>query len=218
MDESARTAGSDLDIVVCLPDDAAGHRASFRWRGWPVEVFANPEAGHRWFLEKETAQRKPTLARMIATGVQVAGAPGAAEMYQAECGALLEAGPTPSDTALEDLRYSMTDLLDDLAYVRDSGEATVMRHLLWERTAHLALAAMGRWDGGGKWLLRELRAWDPVWAVRWLGARDDGEALVALAKDTLEVAGGPVFEGYLRAAPVVYATGLHGSGRSAPSR
>ncbi|MDR7384424.1 NUDIX hydrolase [Promicromonospora iranensis] len=203
LDPGSRTAGSDLDIVVCVPDDAVGHRDSVRWRGWPVELFVNTEAGHRWFIAQETARRKPTLARMIAMGVPLAGE-GDVGALKAECQALVDAGPGPaSDTALEDARYGVTDLLDDLAYARDSGEADVVRSVLWERVGHLALAAAGRWDGGGKWLLRELRAWDPGYAARWVAARHDDRTMVAVARATLDAAGGPLFEGYLRQAPVV---------------
>lgn len=203
LDPGSRTAGSDLDIVVCVPDDAVGHRDAVRWRGWPVELFVNTEAGHRWFIAQETERRKPTLARMIAVGEPVAGKAHVAGL-KAECQALLDAGPGPaSDTALEDARYGVTDLLDDLAYARDGGEADVVRSVLWERVGHLALAAAGRWDGGGKWLLRELRAWDPGYAARWVAARHDDRTMVAVARATLDAAGGPLFEGYLRQAPVV---------------
>jgi 8-oxo-dGTP pyrophosphatase MutT (NUDIX family) len=203
LDPGSRTAGSDLDIVVCVPDDAVGHRDAVRWRGWPVELFVNTEAGHRWFIAKETTRRKPTLARMIATGVPLAGEADLVGL-KAECQALLDAGPGPtSDTALEDARYGVTDLLDDLAYARDGGEAEVVRSVLWERVGHLALAAAGRWDGGGKWLLRELRAWDRGYAARWVAARHDDQAMVDVARATLDAAGGPLFEGYLRQAPVV---------------
>ncbi|MCP2264355.1 NUDIX domain-containing protein [Promicromonospora thailandica] len=204
IDPGARTAGSDLDIVVCVPDDAVGHRDAVRWRGWPVELFVNTEAGHRWFIANETARRKPTLARMIATGMPVAGEAALVTELQAECRELVETGPGPaSETVLEDARYGVTDLLDDLAYARDIGEADVVRSMLWERVGHLALAAAGRWDGGGKWLLRELRAWDPGFAARWVTARYDDQAMVDVARATLDAAGGPFFEGYLRQAPVV---------------
>jgi 8-oxo-dGTP pyrophosphatase MutT (NUDIX family) len=203
LDPGSRTAGSDLDIVVCVPDDAVGHRDALRWRGWPVELFVNTDAGHRWFIAQETARRKPTLVRMIATGVPVAGEVDVVGL-KAECQTLLDAGPGPaSDTALEDARYGVTDLLDDLAYARDGGEADVVRSVLWERVGHLALAAAGRWDGGGKWLLRELRAWDAGYAARWVAARHDDRTMVAVARATLDAAGGPLFEGYLRQAPVV---------------
>ncbi|WP_125776037.1 nucleotidyltransferase domain-containing protein [Antribacter gilvus] len=204
VDPLLRTAGSDLDIVVVLPDGAVGHRDSLRWRGWPAELFVNTVAGHRWFLDREVGRRKPTLARMVATGTVVAGVPGAADGFQAECRRVLEAGPGPASTReLEDARYAVTDLLDDLAHARDDGEATVVRSVLWERVGHLALLAAGRWDGGGKWLLRELRTWDPSWAARWVVAAHEEAVLVALAGAALEAGGGLLFEGYRREAPAV---------------
>jgi hypothetical protein len=116
----------------------------------------------------------------------------------------VNAGPGPAlASALEDARYGVTDLLDDLTHARDHDEAEVVRAVLWERVGHLALAAAGRWDGGGKWLLRELRAWDPEFADRWLVARHDDRAIAAVTRAVLDAAGGPMFEGYRREAPVV---------------
>jgi hypothetical protein len=201
LDPASRTAGSDLDIVVCVPDNSAGHRDSVRWQGWPVELFVNTEAGHRWFVAQERARRKPTLARMIATGQAIAGPTGAAAGLQQECRADLDAGPGPAtESSLEDSRYGVTDLFDDLVHA-DDDEAKVVRAVLWERVGHLALAAAGRWDGGGKWLLRELRSWDPAFAAEWLAAWEDDQALEAVTQATLDAAGGPMFEGYRRPAP-----------------
>jgi hypothetical protein len=38
--------------------------------------------------------------------------------------------------------------------------------------ARAASAFAGRWISGGKWLLRELREFDPAFAASWLAARD----------------------------------------------
>ncbi len=71
---AARTAGSDLDIVVCLPDDPElPYRRSLRWRGWPVELFVHDEASLGHYLAKDLAGRRPALHRMLATGHLVAG-------------------------------------------------------------------------------------------------------------------------------------------------
>jgi hypothetical protein len=56
-----------------------------------------------------------------------------------------------------------------------------------------ALSFGGRWVSGGKWLLRELREYDPELAERWLAARDDP---APPARQVLASAGGPLFDGH----------------------
>lgn len=192
----ARTAGSDLDIVVRLPDgDPVCGRSSVRWNGWPVEFFANDEAGHRHYLGMEQAARRPVMHRMIARGVPVHGAGDPEQAaWRAECEEFLAAGPgEPEPAVLDRERYMLTDALDDLRHARDEGERAVIAAQLWLASANLALLAAGHWTGTGKWLLRELRDLDPALAARWAGARNSPEAL---AVEILERAGGALFEGY----------------------
>ncbi|MBU2664978.1 nucleotidyltransferase domain-containing protein [Actinoplanes bogorensis] len=186
----ARTAGSDLDIVVLI-DAEPGYRASLRYRGWPVELFVHTRERLEGFMASELAARKPSTHRMLAHGAALRGDPSAWITRGAE---VLAAGPGPlSPAESERLRYGLTDLLDDYAHVVDPGERTVIAATLWTETAQAALLAAGRWMSGGKWLLRELRDLDPALAERWLAARD---APAALATEVLDRAGGPLFDGY----------------------
>ncbi len=193
-----RTAGSDLDIVVlCDPTDGVPHRRSLRWRGWPVELFVHDPDSLAHYLATDLARRQPSLPRMCATGVTVAGSDEEAERVRRECAAALAAGPAPLPAAeLDQLRYALTDALDDLTHSADAGESAVTAAAAWLRTAELALHTAGRWLGTGKWLLRELRDCDPALAQRWLAARGDAAAVAALAREVLEAAGGPLFDGY----------------------
>src|SRR4051794_32236446 len=70
-----RTAGSDLDVVVMMPDgdERVPFRQSLFWRGWPVELFVHDEASLEAYLAKSIAGRKPILQRMIAEGFPVTG-------------------------------------------------------------------------------------------------------------------------------------------------
>jgi len=185
-----RTAGSDLDIVV-LREGEPGYRESLRFRGWPVELFVHTPARLAAFLERERAARKPSTHRMLARGVPVAGDPGD---LMARCARVLADGPGPLDRAERDgLRYGLTDLLDDYTHAADPGERAVVAAALWSESARAALAFSGRWVSNGKWLLRELREFDPALAGRWLAARDDPAAFAA---EALALGGGPLFEGY----------------------
>jgi hypothetical protein len=185
-----RTAGSDLDIVV-LDETDPGHRESLRHQGWPVEFFVHTRARLTGFLNSERAQRKPSTHRMLAQGVVLLGDPGD---LPAQCARILADGPGPLTREEQDwLRYGLTDGLDDLRHATDPGERTVIAAGLWTGAAEAALSLAGRWVSVGKWLLRELREHDPVFADRWLAARDDP---AALAEEVLESAGGPLFDGY----------------------
>lgn len=184
----ARTAGSDLDIVVL---SGRGYRESLRFRGWPVELFVHTPERLALFLERELAERKPSTHRMLATGVPLLGDPS--ELV-ARCAQVLAAGPPPLTAAERDrVRYVLTDLLDDHTYAGDPGERAAIAAVLWIEAGRAALSLADRWVSGGKWLLRELRALDPALAGRWLAARDDPAGFTTAV---LAGAGGPLFEGY----------------------
>lgn len=197
----ARTPGSDLDLVVVLDEDPqVPYRRSLRWRAWPVELFVHNGQTLRYYRETELGQRKPSLHRMLALGVTVAGDPVEAATVRQECARVLAAGPaalTPAE--LDRARYGLTDLLDDLTHGPDAGERTVLTTTLWLGTAELALSLARHWTGGGKWLLRELRDLDPGLAGRWVAAHGDPAAVAALAREVLDRAGGPLFDGFRQA-------------------
>jgi len=185
-----RTGTTDLDVVVVLDGLPRPYRESLRWRGWPVELFVHTPDRLAEFLASELARRKPTTHRMLARGVTLIGDPGD---LPARCARVLAEGPPPLTVAERDrFRYCLTDALDDYAHVTDPGERVVIGSALWTETARAALAFGGRWISGGKWLLRELREFDPGLADRWLAARDPAP----LAEQVLAGVGGPLFDGY----------------------
>ncbi len=193
---SARTAGSDLDIVVLLPDGdpKAPQRDSRRYRGWPVELFVHDEQSLRHYLTTELAGRKPNLHRMVGAGMALMGDPAS---WQRRCAKVLAGGPPPLTEAERDrIRYALTDVLDDLVHATDPGELTVIAECAWRTAGEHTLSLAGRWTGSGKWLLRELRLWDPAVAGQWLAAHNDPAAIAAYARQLLDAHGGLLFEGY----------------------
>lgn len=193
---SRRTSTSDLDIVVVRPGPSAPYRESLRWRGWPVELFVHDEQTIVFWFARDAARRRPTLARMCAEGA-ILRAGGRADWVRKQALTVLAAGPPPLDQAgLDYRRYGLSDLLDDLAGSTDPGETMVICWNVLTDTAELALLLAGRWLGGGKWLLRELRALDASLADGLLAAREDPAALTRLAGDVLAGAGGRLWEGY----------------------
>jgi hypothetical protein len=191
-----RTPGSDLDIVVCLPDGDpdAPHRAARHFRGWPVELFVHDGGTLSHYLARELPDRRPALHRMIATGAAVTGDPAA---LRAQCARVLAAGPPPLPREEIDRgRYGLTDLIDDLTHAVDPGERTTLTATGWVAAGDAALRLGSHWAGTGKWLLRELRDMDPELAGEWLAAAGDAALTVEFARRVLDRAGGPLFDGY----------------------
>jgi len=191
-----RTAGSDLDIVVLLPDGdpQAPHRDSRLFRQWPVELFVHDSQTLDYYRCRDVPERRPALHRMVAMGIPLVGDPAE---WQAASAAVLAAGPAPlTDPERESQRYTMTDRIDDLTHARDPGERTVIAAAIWAAVAELALLDARHWIGRGKWLLRELRDHDTALADRWLRAHGDAAAIESLARVVLDTAGGPLFAGY----------------------
>lgn len=194
-----RTSGSDLDIVTVLPDDdpRVPCRDSQHLHGWPVEMFLHDEQTLTEHIGRARLRRQPDLIRMIATGVFITGHDDDAVELQAECAAILAAGPAPiTETERQGLRYRLTDLLDDLTHVTDQAERTVIAATAWITIADKALMLGTRWPGDGKWLQRELRDYDPDLADRWLAAHGDSTAIRNLLQEVLGQAGGPLFAGH----------------------
>lgn len=136
---------------------------------------------------------------MIAEGVTLVDR-GGADVISEQARAVLAAGPpAPSPADLEWRRYALTDLLDDQAGSTDEGETAVICWTLWTQTAQLALLLAGQWFGGGKWLLRELRAADPTLAADMVAAIGNPERVAVLADRVLERAGGRRFDGFVAA-------------------
>lgn len=159
---SARTATSDLDIVVVLDDLPAPFRETLNYEGWIVELFVHTVDSLSAFFEREARQRRSPLLHMCATGTILGERDGVGRRIQDDARALWRAGPAPLSAAeLEGLRYRLTDILDDVAGCRDQDELIFVASRLLTQACELVLLDHRSWIGGGKWLLRRLRDADP---------------------------------------------------------
>jgi len=201
------TTTSDLDITVLLHDTEV-HRESLTHLGWPVELFVHTEASIRFFVAKDIARRRPTMARLVATGVPLVDGDDCV-VLRAECEAAVAAGPgVPSDEDLALARYVLTDQLDDLVTATGTSLDAVAVDA-WRGTAELLLAAAGRWSGTGKWLVRELEALDADQGSSYAARLGDGLraaltgdpiVLTEIADEALGPVGGRLRDGYRAAA------------------
>ena len=197
------TSTSDLDLViVSLDDDNAPFRESFTSMGWPVEAFVQTPDSLRSFMRMESAERDRSTTRMVSTGIVIRDRASLAEALRTEALRMIQAGPpTAGEEELNQWRYGVTDGLDDVRGDPDGDETLLTAANLARGVAELHLMLRGAWLGSGKWLLRELRETDPLFADRFVAAvrayaGGDVAPLVRLAEDVLEESGGPMFDGY----------------------
>ncbi|MFE1584168.1 nucleotidyltransferase domain-containing protein [Streptomyces sp. NPDC058737] len=170
---------------------------------WMMAV--HTEATWHAYIERELPTRRSPLLWMCADGLLLFDTDGLGARLAAHARALAAAGPPPVPAdEIDDRRYALTDLLDDLAGSTDPSERLFIATELVRRTAELALAVSGSWGGGGKWLARRLETTAPeVNARLHHGLREalDGRAepLVTVVDEVLARAGGRFWVGYKRA-------------------
>ncbi|KIF75133.1 nucleotidyltransferase [Streptomyces sp. 150FB] len=199
-----RTAMSDLDIVVLLRGSPAPYRASLRSGEWPVEMFVHTEATWHAYVQREVRKRRSPLLWMCADGILLFDNDGVGAHLAAEARKLTATGPPAvSAEEVDDRRYAITDLLDDLAGSADQSERLFIATELVRRTGELALTAGGSWNGGGKWLARRLETTSPGLSMHLhdglaevLAGRT--EPLAAVVDEVLGQVGGRLWVGYKR--------------------
>jgi len=195
------SATSDLDITVLLDGRPAPMRKSLWYGGWPVELFVHTEKSLAYFSDKDQQRRQPTMMRLVGESVVLLDTDGSGARLQAACLEEVAAGPKPLTTEeLDLLRYTITNLLDDLADA-PGDERTAIVSVLWQDAARLLLTGAGRWSGTGKGLLRELAAYDETRARALMdGVRAENDSLVKEVDRILAAHGGRLFAGFELAA------------------
>ncbi|MFI6091181.1 nucleotidyltransferase domain-containing protein [Streptomyces sp. NPDC051218] len=199
-----RTPYSDLDVVVVLAGEREPSRSSLRFGAWPAEVYVHSEASWWWFVRREIPRRSSPLLSMCADGVVIVDRDGTGARLRHSARELMAAGPPEVSAAeLEDRRYALTDLLDDLAGCAHVGERLFIATEIARRLGEFVLLRTGAWLGGGKWLARRADEVRPGFSTeleavtrRALEGKTSG--LVALVDEVLAPSGGRLWEGYHR--------------------
>ena len=203
------TAFSDLDLVVVYRELPSAYRESFRFDGYPVEAFVHDqETIEYFFTEVDRPSGIPSLPQMVVEGVEIPEATEASQALKRRAAAVIGDGPPPLDAAAERrMRYFVSDLLDDVRAPRSAEELTGIGARLYEELADYYLRRRGRWSGKGKAIPRALGQADPALAARYgeafsaLFGNGDPRAVIRLAEEILQDAGGPLFDGFRMDAP-----------------
>jgi hypothetical protein len=202
------TPTSDLDIILLFDRLDHAWRETTSINGITTELFGHDPGTLQWFFETDAGQGHAALASMVATGVPVGGPPALIDGAKEAAATWLTKGPPPLDLhAIEDRRYVVTDLAEDLRGGGKPGEIMAVAVRLHEALAELTLRAAGNWAGKGKELARQLEAMDPDLALRFedgfgaLFRHGHAAQLLGLVEELLAPLGGPVASGYRREAP-----------------
>lgn len=206
--------GSDIDAVLIHHHLPAAVRETHERQGVMVELFLHDPDTLAYFWEADRRQGKPSLARMVANGLPIAGDPALIEELKRQAQAVLDGGPPPlTEEELRTRRYSISDLAADLAQPRSAAEQLAIGSRLYIELADFTVRAAGAWTGSGKGLAKALLRLDPMLASAFehafgelFGDQDAGEVL-ALVDLCLEPYGGRFMAGDRRPAPADWRLG-----------
>ena len=206
---------SDLDLVVIFPKLKTAYRESFYHRDWPVEAFIHDTDTIRYFFRNvDPTLGRPTLAEMIAEGHEVPGPTALTETLKQMASELLREGPIPlREDEIEDRRYHISELVDDIREPRSRQELIATATLVYTELADYYFRSKRAWTGGGKAVLKRMKRLDPALARRFGDAFDvlfstgETQKVIELAAEIMGNDGGFLFEGYRRDVPAEWRLG-----------
>jgi hypothetical protein len=160
-----------------------------------------------WF-ETDAYQGRPSLLEMIAEGLEVPAPSELSTELKKKAEQFISRGPIAlTSEEIEDRRYQISNLLDDIREPRSREELLAAAAMLYNELPDFYLRGRALWSAKGKTVLRRLRKADPAFLRRFSEAFEAlytqnqiGKA-VALTEDLLNEHGGVLFEGYRREWP-----------------
>ncbi|HYA18431.1 MAG TPA: nucleotidyltransferase domain-containing protein [Bryobacteraceae bacterium] len=202
------TAFSDLDLVVLYPALPHAYRESLIVEGVMVEAFVHDPATLRHYFEAATKKAAAALPSMVREGIELPGPNAVSEAAKRLAETVLAGGPPPLDAEeMAARRYGLTYLIDDLRDPRSPVEAHAAGAQLYELVADFFLRSHGFWSAKGKWIPRAMHRADAPTCEKFLASFEplfrqaDPTAAIAFTEEVLDLAGGPLFDGYRRDVP-----------------
>jgi hypothetical protein len=198
------TPYSDLDLVVIFEQLPHAWRESFNFQGYPVEAFVHdPETFNYFIHELGVPSGQAAMAHMVAEGVEVPGPTEISQSLKRITADLIAAGPPKlSDEDERKLRYTITNLIDDIRQPRSKEELVASGAELYGALANYYFRANGLWSAVNKSIPRKLGKTDPELYSRFregfeeLFAGGRSDKVIALAEEILKSHGGFLFDGY----------------------
>ncbi len=198
------TPTSDLDIVIIYEDLKSAYRESFIYEGVMVEVFVHDLSSLKYFMyEFDYEDGVPSMASMILEGIPISGETDFVKELKHLAKDYMDKGPKESnDKIIRGLRYSITNLIDDLADSRNRHEQIATACRLYEEVANLYFSVNRFWKGKAKSTVRAMMKYDPLFAQRYNDSFDllfrEGniKEVLNVTEELLNACGGYLFDGY----------------------
>ncbi|WP_319004997.1 nucleotidyltransferase domain-containing protein [Mesobacillus jeotgali] len=196
------TETSDLDIVIFDKDIPSAYRESVIAFGWPIEVFVHNLQSYQLFFESDVKRARPSLPRMVAEGTVIKKSDYLPKLIN-EAKRIIELGPEVwTKKEIELKRYFITATLDDFIGSNNDAEELFIAGTLAEQLQEFVLRTNKRWVGKSKWVVRELKHYDPVFSGKFVEAfsqyyrNGNKEIVVEMTERVLEPFGGRLFDGF----------------------
>ncbi|MFD1020858.1 nucleotidyltransferase domain-containing protein [Thalassobacillus hwangdonensis] len=193
------TNQSDVDLVII---DDASIRKSYLYKGWPIEAFVYDEDSLDYALFIEKHHGTPLMTRLCAEGAVIKGGK-AGEALIAKGKDHLTGGPNPLPAEkLNDIRYEITDYLNDLDASDHHAENIFIVHALIGSLHRFILRANNEWTGEGKWMYRALHRYDKsltdnfVRCIMDYQFNQSKDSLIEFADQVIAPFGGRLFDDY----------------------
>jgi len=202
------TPYSDIDLVVILPHLENGRREAFAFEGWPVEVFVHdPETLHAYLQDAKHKFGTAALLSMVIEGPMIPVDNELGLKLKALALKIYDEGPPKWDqTTIDEHRYAITELLDDLRAPRNRLECSVIAGSLHERLGHFYLRTSGTWHAERKQIPRKISKQNPELYLQWVESFNEAfegrtEKVITLTEKMMHPFGGLLFDGFCEQGP-----------------
>ena len=204
-----QTATSDIDTVIVYDTDdlPKAYRHSIVYQNWPIEMFVQNLNSLSYFWKQDIACGMPVLITMIAEGIIIPDGNEYARSLQSKARDVLAAGPAKLSTEeIDNRRYALTDLLDDMEGPKNTAELYGTLSVLYQKLGDFYLRANRCWSGNSKSLTRAIKKAFPDLADKYEAAfksafAGDTRPLSELADTLLQPFGGRYWSGLKSYAP-----------------
>lgn len=203
------TAFSDLDLVVVFEILPTAHRESFYFGSFPVEAFVHdPETLNYFIAERERTAGVCVMAQMISEGLEIPETSSFSLGRKQLAASVIDSRPPKlGEHALRQMRYNITNLVDDIRDPRSKAELVATGTALYDALANCYLRTNGFWAAKDKSIPRKLKLANPEFSLRFcdsfeqLFANGQTEEVIVLSEEILEPIGGFLFDGHKLDAP-----------------